>query len=425
MKKLRTALSALILLACALALSANAQGAAFERNPNGAGWGISVPFTPDSRAKDYTFELYLGSSAADALPENLLDRREGVTASPVFLEAYGFDPSIPGAVLWLRVSASVDPRRQGLDTPGMREQKITLSGGCGCTGLSSYEQPFYYGDGTEKNPFLVSTPQQLQHLNNGRHLQKGQYFLQTCDIDLRGYDSDGDPANGNWRPIGYTVYPYDSGYFTGHYDGNGHLVQNMSFHLTLEENTAGVFGAIQSSTIENLGVASGETLSASDIGGLVGAATNSKISCCYTDVEISGSITAPICGSMAGSLFSSTMENCYSLGEISLSQYAGGLVGVLWDGPNTVRCCYSLSALQGATAAGGIAGLQRGSYTMDGCYWLAGPLYAEGSGGVTPSGNYRLASLSDFESGEPFPGWDTGVWQFEAGKAPQLRVFLR
>ncbi|WP_195283273.1 hypothetical protein, partial [Harryflintia acetispora] len=101
MKKLRTALPALVLLACALALSANAQGAAFERNPNGAGWGISVPFTPDSRA-DYTFELYLGSSAADALPENLLDRREGVTASPVFLEAYGFDPSIPGTVLWLR-----------------------------------------------------------------------------------------------------------------------------------------------------------------------------------------------------------------------------------------------------------------------------------------------------------------------------------
>ena len=72
------------------------------------------------------------------------------------------------------------------------------------------------------------------------------------------------------------------------------------------------FGAIQNSTVKNLGVASGETLSASDIGGLVGAATNSKISCCYTDVEISGSITAPICGSMAGSLFSSTMENCYS-----------------------------------------------------------------------------------------------------------------
>ena len=256
MKKLRTALPAMVLLACALALSANAQGAAFERNPNGAGWGISVPFTPDSRA-DYTFELYLGSSAADALPENLLDRKEGVTASPVFLEAYGFDPSIPGTVLWLRVSASVDPRRQGLDTPGMREQKITLSGGCGCTGLSTYEQPFYYGDGTERNPFLVSTPQQLQHLNNGRHLQQGQYFLQTCDIDLRGYDSDGDPANGNWRPIGYTTYPDYPGIFIGRYDGNGHLVQNMSFHLTLDENTAGLFGAIQSSTIENLGVVSG------------------------------------------------------------------------------------------------------------------------------------------------------------------------
>ena len=426
MKKLRTALSALILLACALALSANAQGAAFERNPNGTGWGISVPFTPDSRA-DYTFELYLGSSATDALPENLLDRKEGVTASPVFLEAYGFDPSIPGTVLWLRVSASVDPCRQGLDTPGMREQKITLSGGCGCTGLSSYEQPFYYGDGTEKNPFLVSTPQQLQHLNNGRHLQKGQYFLQTCDIDLRGYDSDGDPANGNWRPIGYTVYPYDSGYFTGHYDGNGHLVQNMSFHLTLEENTAGVFGAIQSSTIENLGVVSGEILTDSDIGGVVGTAINSHIACCYADVNITGSTSDPMGGPVVSTLYDSTIENCCGRGNISSSVASGGIAGAFWGGTNTIRNCYSLATLQSTRFTGGIvARLNTGlSYTMDGCYWLAGPLYAEGSGGVTPSGNYRLASLSDFESGELFPGWDTDVWQFEAGKAPQLRVFLR
>ena len=152
MKKLRTALPALILLACALALSANAQGAAFERNPNGTGWGISVPFTPDSRA-DYTFELYLGSSATDALPENLLDRKEGVTASPVFLEAYGFDPSIPGAVLWLRVSASVDPRRQGLDTPGMREQKITLRAAAAAPGCPPMSSPSTTATAPKRTPF--------------------------------------------------------------------------------------------------------------------------------------------------------------------------------------------------------------------------------------------------------------------------------
>lgn len=427
MKKWWSALPALILLAFALALGAGAQGAAFARNPNGTSWGIRVPFTPERRARDYTFELYLGSSAADALPENLLDQKEGVTASPVFLEAYGFDPSVPGAALWLRITAHVDPRLQGLDAPGVREQKITLSGGCGCTGLSAYEQPFYYGDGTEKNPFLVSTPQQLQHLNNGRHLQQGQHFLQACDIDLSGYDSDGDPANGNWKPIGYTTYPSYASPFTGHYDGNGHLVQNMSFHFTLSENTAGVFGGVRNATIKNLGVVSGETLTDSDIGGLVGTAIDSRIACCYADVNITGRTSDPMGAPMVSTLYDSTIENCCGRGNISSSVASGGIAGAFWGGTNTIRNCYSLATLQSNLFTGGIVARLNTdvSYTMTGCYWLAGPAYADGASGVTPSGNYRLGSLSGFESGEPFPGWDTDVWQFEAGKAPRLRVFLR
>ena len=146
MKKLRPAVLTLMLLTFVLSCQIRAQGASFEKNPNGTAWGITVPFSPDSRARDYPFELYRGSSAADVLPQNLLDKKEAVTASPVFLQVSGFDPSQPGATLWLRVTANVRPLRQGLDSPGVREQKITLSGGCGCSGLSSYEQPFYYGN---------------------------------------------------------------------------------------------------------------------------------------------------------------------------------------------------------------------------------------------------------------------------------------
>ena len=68
----------------------------------------------------------------------------------------------------------------------------------------------FAGSGTQDNPWLISTVEDLQKLaetvNNGEDYS-GKYFEQTSDLDLTGV---------NWEPIGYTDGGY---YFSGNYDG--------------------------------------------------------------------------------------------------------------------------------------------------------------------------------------------------------------
>ena len=93
------------------------------------------------------------------------------------------------------------------------------------------ETPFKFegGNGTEENPFLIKTPEQLNSIRFGL----SRHYKLISDIDLSKW--------GNWIPIGGTpAYggsyggqgehegDYDSGKFTGSLDGNGHVISGMT-----------------------------------------------------------------------------------------------------------------------------------------------------------------------------------------------------
>ena len=96
--------------------------------------------------------------------------------------------------------------------------------------LGSAASSFAGGNGTEANPYQIATPQQLALLaSNSRYRIEGggltadEYFELTADIDLSGKE---------WISICWSE-DLGGGFgvmlaFSGHFNGNGHIIKNMS-----------------------------------------------------------------------------------------------------------------------------------------------------------------------------------------------------
>ena len=153
---------------------------------------------------------------------------------------------------------------------------------------------------------------------NGRQ----RHFKLTQPIiagDLPNLDS-----NNNWTSIGTSSLP-----FTGSFDGGGFTITGLKIQSSLDYQ--GMFGSISNTTsgvvIKNLG--------------LINCSINSTVN--YT-------------GGIAGSADRLTViENCYTTGTISGSNFVGGIAGFLGSssGAGTIRSCYSEATV---TATGGYAG---------------------------------------------------------------------
>ena len=168
------------------------------------------------------------------------------------------------------------------------------------------------GNGTEDDPYIISTPAQLAQLaiyvNNGT-IFNNKYYKLGANIDLSGYHE----GNG-WTPIGQI----DSYPFMGVFDGNNKTVSGMKINASA--TYAGLFGLITSGAIiKNLGVIDidikiSSPTSVISTGGIVGRNTGSTINNCYTKGNISAEVSngnshrvGGIVGSNAG-----TISNCWS-----------------------------------------------------------------------------------------------------------------
>ena len=103
---------------------------------------------------------------------------------------------------------------------------------------------FTHGDGTEENPYQVSTPEQLDAVRNDLRA----HYVQTADIDLEGME---------WKPIGtvpYDAYKERNG-FSGTFDGNGYTISNLSItSISFENVMIGLFGFNDKGILRNINV---------------------------------------------------------------------------------------------------------------------------------------------------------------------------
>ena len=208
-------------------------------------------------------------------------------------------------------------------------------------GTAMAASSFSGGDGSETNPYQISSVEDLKQLakdvNNGTYYV-GEYFTLTQNLDLSGED---------WSPIGQS-----SSGFAGIFDGNHHIIYNLTIQNGIRYS--GLFGKLQGATVKatvkNLGLENVNIESSStDIGGLAGNAKSSLIENCYVTGTVSGYAgTGGILGSTHSSSAMTTIKNCYVRAEISTTDHRGDGSGISgWNGSTSVKIINSYTACTG------------------------------------------------------------------------------
>ena len=241
------------------------------------------------------------------------------------------------------------------------------------------------GNGTEDDPWLISSVEDLQLLANTINDGKaagfdanvaaggkgvagnyyGYYFKQTKDLDLSGIE--------NWDPIGYSGG--QDLYFAGHYDGDGHTISNAKSTGKKDTNgfsTAGVFGWVAFGSVKNLTVKNADFLATGDnnmsyAGGVLALAYSCTVENCSVYNSKIESRRDPnnsnYAGGITGIALTSSFEKCASVGNtIRHGSFGGGFIGALNRGGNSnfTNCYVANCIVTGCSDTGAMSTLSGG-----------------------------------------------------------------
>ena len=220
------------------------------------------------------------------------------------------------------------------------------------------------GDGSESDPYKIYNVFQLNDVRE--HYDEGSYFNLEKNIDFdwislsefsdisgfEDYDTNG------WEPIGYDW----SDYFEGNFDGKGNTIKNLYIYRP-SQNNIGLFGFVENSEINNLGVVDVNITGKSSVGGIIGRSLENIMSYSFSKGRIIGDASV---GGLIG--VSGDTEILYSFADIYVSGsfYLGGLIGDAANGPNgVIDNCYSkgvidASSLTSFYSSGGLVGILAG-----------------------------------------------------------------
>lgn len=228
--------------------------------------------------------------------------------------------------------------------------------------LAAAASPFSGGDGSEENPYLVSSPEALDAVRNDRKA----YYRQTADIDLSIFE--------NWTPIPD---------FKGVYDGGGYTISSLKIHATANYtylSAYGLFADAISGTIRNVILTNIDF----DI-------QKPRI----TDYIYGGIDYRLFVGGIAGS--GGDLENCSVSGQITVNgveSYVGGIVGrnhgELYNCSNFAKLTVSISDLG---CCGGIAGYN--TQTINHAQNI-GEIEASGRVNLTQSGTLSIGGICGY-----------------------------
>ena len=222
------------------------------------------------------------------------------------------------------------------------------------------------GLGTAAEPYEIRTADHMQAIGADPN-DWGSHFVLMADIDMGRYQGQEYNIIGRgecWssRCYGFTGIP-----FTGVFDGNGHVIRNLTYSST-DTMGVGLFGYFKGAVRDlglvdvNISVTQGQV-----IGGLVGYIDDRAdyIENCYVTGSISGEKKV---GGLIGGTDRETdanTDNCYSRAVVHGREDVGGLIGYSDGRP---RQCYSFSIVEGETAVGGLVGRNGVDARLVDCY---------------------------------------------------------
>ena len=207
------------------------------------------------------------------------------------------------------------------------------------------------GAGTADDPCQISTPEQLTEFANyvaDFSAYRGMHFKLTKDITYNG------------PKIGAEMYP-----FSGIFDGDGHTI-----HAQISGGSyTGLFASLDGATVKNLnikGTVSGTGEGACAVGAVVGNAYGETvIDNCHVTADVTGAYGN--IGGIAGAMSNSTISNCRMDGNVTNTGWTstGGIVGGILGGGNIYNCT-NTGKVTGDKAVGGILGCVMGGKTLIG-----------------------------------------------------------
>ena len=315
------------------------------------------------------------------------------------------------------------------------------------TDTGNYADSFAGGTGTESDPYLIETPQQLAYLSyliniySFPSLYYSKYYEQTADLDMSAYYWDAIGYNGNGR------------YFCGGFDGGGYTISGL--FTESDSNHQGLFGFVRcletdkNYYIRNVHIINSTIQGSMDVGGIVGyigasiwslsleihdcsmsgvvsgrygvggiiggiglSSDNSleaKIyNCCnYASISLTGT-TASNGGGIIGSANLSEHCNllvtkCFNVGDVvSESGHCGGIIGV--GGSSyvnfcvTIGNCYNRGNVESEEYVGGIIGYVDGYATIHNCY-NTGLISGDVMRGIIGAVDGYASAFSSFNAG--------------------------
>jgi hypothetical protein len=255
---------------------------------------------------------------------------------------------------------------------------------------------FAGGDGSEENPWRITSAEQLNYIR----LDLSAHYIQYADIDLG--QSPWNTGTG-WEPIGNNRTGDDESKFTGSLNGNGFSINNLKINR-LNKNNVGLFGyvgtngIIRDVTLHNVEVKGG-----SNVGAVAGTIfTGSIINSSVTGTVLGDNRTGGIAGELNAS---SSIDSSFSRVDVTGNESTGGLVGLIEF--TSVTNSRAEGNVYGSISVGGLVGYGRSmggiisdcSATGD----VTGTLFNPGSaaGGVGGlGGSITVPILNSYATGD-------------------------
>lgn len=195
------------------------------------------------------------------------------------------------------------------------------------------------GDGTEANPFLIETAEQLAKLVKDPATADKFYKL-TADIIIN------DTTAENWKDTAKQWYGYNSGsemsgfYFQGTLDGDGHSISGLYYNGT--NYYVGLFGGVKNATIMNLVLKDSELRSSNTsagasvtaLGGFLAGPVNFSRCVIADSVSLTADHASGFASWGGGAV---VIDNCACYASITGRTQGGAFIADCWAGTRVVK----------------------------------------------------------------------------------------
>lgn len=164
------------------------------------------------------------------------------------------------------------------------------------------------GDGTEDNPYVISTPLELALFAQRYNQRVAEEVKLDCYVELGAVIDCTNLAD--FEPIGTSDYP-----FIGTFDGkstNNLYIEKLNCSVGSTETCNGLFGYIDGGTVQDLKLSNCSFSEGDENGVIVGCMSSGTIqNCTVTGCTVSTSNTqSQTAGGIAGKMYGGTIDNC-------------------------------------------------------------------------------------------------------------------